>query len=144
MTLAVLDTNVHLQSLIGSPMAASAKVLEAYFAGQFQIAFSEKTIDELLSVLSMPSIRKQLGRTDDEVLDYLCAVTATAIVLKHVDSQGITADIPRDISDVKFLALAVAVGADFIVTNDRRHLIPLKIFRGIPIVLPAEFLARLA
>jgi hypothetical protein len=34
----------------------------------------------------------------------------------------------RDITDREFLALAVAADADFLVTNDRRHFLPLKRF----------------
>jgi predicted nucleic acid-binding protein len=40
------------------------------------------------------------------------------------------------------LECALAAKADYIVSGDRRHLLPLKAFRGIPIVSPAEFLRR--
>jgi len=32
----------------------------------------------------------------------------------------------HDVTDRKFLDLAIASGADYFVTNDRRHLLPLK------------------
>jgi predicted nucleic acid-binding protein len=42
---------------------------------------------------------------------------------------------------LKYLALAAA-GADVIVSSDARHLRSMHPWRGIPILSPAEFLAR--
>ena len=42
------------------------------------------------------------------------------------------------------LECALAAEADCIVSGDKRHLLPLKVFRGIPIIRPADFLRRLA
>jgi putative PIN family toxin of toxin-antitoxin system len=47
----------------------------------------------------------------------------------------------RDPEDDKYLALAAA-GADVIVSSDVRHLRSMHPWRGIPILSPAEFLAR--
>lgn len=55
-------------------------------------------------------------------------------------ASGATAD-P---ADEMVLECALAAGADYLVTGDKRHLLPLKAFRGIPIISPAEFLGRLA
>jgi predicted nucleic acid-binding protein len=41
------------------------------------------------------------------------------------------------------LECALAAEADFIVSGDKKHLLVLRRFRGIPIVSPAEFLRRL-
>lgn len=49
-----------------------------------------------------------------------------------------------DPDDEKVLECALAAEADFIVSGDKRHLLRLKAFRGIPIVSPAEFLRCLA
>jgi len=49
-------------------------------------------------------------------------------------------DIVAKESDNRFLECAVAGRADLIVTGDRKHLLPLGAFRGIPIVSPAEFI----
>jgi len=37
----------------------------------------------------------------------------------------------------------LAAEADYIVSGDKKHLLPLRRFRGIPIVSPPEFLRRL-
>ena len=44
-------------------------------------------------------------------------------------------------SDNRVLEVAVAGMADVIVTGDRRHLLPLGSYAGIPILTPADFLA---
>jgi uncharacterized protein len=48
----------------------------------------------------------------------------------------------RDPKDDKYLALAAAGSADVIVSSDRRHLLSMHPWRGIPVLSPAEFLAR--
>ncbi len=49
-----------------------------------------------------------------------------------------------DPDDEMVLECALAGSADFLVSGDKRHLLPLREFRGIPIVNPADFLRRLA
>ena len=48
-----------------------------------------------------------------------------------------------DPNDEMFLECALAAEADYIVSGDKRHLLPLRQFRGIPIVSPSDFLRRL-
>jgi putative PIN family toxin of toxin-antitoxin system len=48
-----------------------------------------------------------------------------------------------DPDDEMILECALAAEADFIVSGDKKHLLALRQFRGIPIVSPAEFLRRL-
>jgi uncharacterized protein len=48
--------------------------------------------------------------------------------------------VPGDPDDDKVLECAVMAGATHIVTGDRRHLLPLGTFQGIPILTAADFL----
>lgn len=48
----------------------------------------------------------------------------------------------RDPKDDKYLALAAAGHAQVIVSSDVRHLLSMHPWRGIPILSPADFLAR--
>jgi predicted nucleic acid-binding protein len=48
-----------------------------------------------------------------------------------------------DPDDEMILECALAAEADFIVTGDKKHLLPLRQFRDIPIVSPADFLRLL-
>ncbi len=49
-----------------------------------------------------------------------------------------------DPDDEMLLECALAADADYIVSGDKRHLLPLLEFEGIRIVNPADFLRRLA
>lgn len=48
-----------------------------------------------------------------------------------------------DPDDEMILECALAAEADYIVSGDKKHLLALREFQGIPIVSPAEFLRRL-
>ncbi|MGA2853031.1 MAG: PIN domain-containing protein [Verrucomicrobiota bacterium] len=50
---------------------------------------------------------------------------------------------PPDPDDEMILECALASEADCIVSGDKRHLLPLRQLRGIPIVSPSDFLRRL-
>ena len=141
MTTAVLDTNVIVQALIGSPASASARVLDAYYDGRFRLAYSPDTLDELLAVLTVSHIRDRHGFSDDEVLEFV------ASLLQHGErfdgTTPIPADIVGDATDAKFLSVAEESRADYLVTNDHRHLLRLKSHGPTRLVTPAEFLRRL-
>jgi hypothetical protein len=77
MTSAILDTNIFVQSLISSPRSASARVLDAYFAGRFELIYSAASLDELLNALLIPKIRRRHALSDDEVLDYIASLVVS-------------------------------------------------------------------
>jgi putative PIN family toxin of toxin-antitoxin system len=138
---AVLDTNVTVQSLIGSPRSASARVLDAYYAGKFELLYSRDTLDELIDVLLLPQIRRRHGLSDDEVLEVVASLLLNA---RHCAGElGVSATLTRDLTDTKFLALAAEADADYLVTNDRRHLLPLGRYERTRVVTPAAFLRQL-
>src|SRR4051794_34916800 len=141
MILAVLDSNVFLQALIGSARSASVRTLTAMDQGKFLVAFSPDTIGELLDVLSIPRMRDRHGMSENQILTFVLSFLPDAIVIG--DQPAPSPALPRDVGDAKFLALAAAANADFLVTNDRRHLRRLREFEGTRIVSPAEFLRAL-
>ena len=53
-------------------------------------------------------------------------------------------NLPRDVTDVKFLNLAHETDADYLVTKDGRRLLRLKKYRRTRIVTPTQFLAYLS
>jgi len=52
-------------------------------------------------------------------------------------------DVTPDPDDEMILECALAAEADFIVSGDKKHLLELRQFQGIPIVSPADFLRRI-
>ena len=138
---AVLDTNVFVQALFSPPRSASVRTLKALDDGRFTLVFSPATIDELLDVLMTSRIRELHGMSDDQILRFVQSMLLDAKFLP--DQPEPPPSLPRDLFDTKFLALAAAVRADYLVTNDRRHLLRLRSFRGTRIVTAAEFLRNL-
>ena len=61
---------------------------------------------------------------------------STTLVFPMENASGATID-P---DDEMILECAIAAEADYIVTGDKKHLLPLRQFRDIPIVNPADFL----
>ena len=68
------------------------------------------------------------------------ALTETAELVFPVErAAGAT----TDPDDEMILECALAAEADFIVSGDKKHLLALQQFQGIPIISPAEFMRRL-
>lgn len=142
MTTAILDTNVLVQGLISSSRSASSRVLDACYDGRFRLVYSPDVLDELIEVLSVSHIRSRHGLSDEEILEFV------ASLLSNADScsgnRQVAHDIARDMTDTKFLALAEESDADYLVTNDRRHLLRLGEYAGTHIVTPTVFLRHLS
>jgi predicted nucleic acid-binding protein len=138
MITAVLGTNVIVQSLFAHSRGAARGVLDSYFEGRFRPQFSDETLDELLAVLILPGIRAEHRLSDDALLEFIASLLANAD--RYSAGPSVPPALPRDITNTKFLALASHAKGQFLVTNDRRHLLRLKKFATTRIVTPAAFL----
>lgn len=132
----VLDTNVVIGAVLGS--GPPSRLIEFATEGEVDLFSSAELIAELAEVLHRSHVSRRLarkGRSSSEVL------ALYEDLVEHV----IPAEISRvavDPDDDAVLACALAVGADLIISGDA-HLLNLKLFHRIPIVTPAEALARL-
>jgi uncharacterized protein len=130
----VFDTNVVASASFwrGKPFDC----LAAWAQGRCEAAVSpallaeyHETIEELRS-----------GYPDYPLVGWAEALAESALlVFPSERATGATAD-P---GDEMILECAVAAEADFIVTGDKKHLLPLRQFRDTPIVSPADFLHRM-
>lgn len=141
MLTAILDTNVFIRAAL-RPKSPSARVVDAYLDGKFQLVLSEAVLQELLTVLLLPDIRAVHGWSDDQILRFVMNLPAAAVVYPGL--TPVPASLPRDVTDVKFLSLAHESDADYLVTKDGRHLLRLKKYRRTKIVTPTQFLAFLS
>jgi len=129
----VLDANVYISALLVG--RGCEEILTLGRTGVIQVLLSPEIIDEVASVLrrkfhwSPADIRLFLDEASD-----LC---------RMIPFDPAEVEFPADPADAKILARAVAGKADVIVTGDKKHLLPLKRYRGIPIVSPAEFLEQI-
>lgn len=66
--------------------------------------------------------------------------TLRSLAAVIVDPEESISVVKDNKADNRILECAVAAGADFLVTGDKEHLLPLETFRGVKIVSPAGFL----
>lgn len=130
----VFDTNVVISASFwrGSPfdcLTAWAQGRCEAFVSPVLLAEYHETLEEL-----------RLEYPQREPIAWVDALTESAELVFPTDrATGATPD--RD--DEMILECALAAEADYIVTGDRKHLLPLREFQGIPIVSPADFLRQL-
>jgi putative PIN family toxin of toxin-antitoxin system len=95
---------------------------------------SQALLDELAETL-----RAKLAFAEVQIADALADLLGYLRVVETIEPLSVIA---ADPDGDRVLECAVAAAATFIVTGDRRHLLPLGSFRGITIISAAEFLAR--
>ena len=97
---------------------------------------SHYILDELVAVLERPHIRRLHGLSVAEIGKVRSAVEIRAQV---IEGSYVLDDLLRDPKDHPVLACAIEGRADYLVTGDKRDLLPLKHYLGIQIVTPAIF-----
>lgn len=126
----VFDTNIYISAIIfgGNPRHC----LELAREGEVAL-FTGKSI---LLEISQKLRRKFSWKEADirEVIEGLLLFTKIVSPPKEINL------IKKDPSDNRILEVAEEAKADFIVSGDKKHLLSLKKFRGIPILSSKEFL----
>jgi putative PIN family toxin of toxin-antitoxin system len=132
----VVDTNVWIAALI-SPDGTARELVRAILDPDIDVLFTESTFNELVSRLAKPKFDRYRDAAAWDA--FLAALVERA--LWHEDSGGADGA-SADPDDDKFLALAVTGEADAIVSGDR-DLLTLGAYESIPVLTPAQLLARL-
>jgi putative PIN family toxin of toxin-antitoxin system len=130
----VFDTNVVASASFwrGAPFDC----LAAWAMGRCEAVTSPPLLAEYHEVVEALA----LEYPERPYVKWIDALTGSAILVFPAErASGATPD-PYD---EMILECALAGEADFIVSGDKKHLLPLQQFRGIPIVSPSEFLLRL-
>jgi hypothetical protein len=129
----VLDTNVFISSFFGGN---PRRIIDFWKAGRLTIGLSPAIIEEYIEVLG------RLGLTGEpelkEIVDLFAAGTGILFTANPPDLRVVKADPDDD----KFIACAVALKAEVIVTGDKA-LRAVKSFGSTRIRTPAEFLNSL-
>lgn len=134
---AVIDTGVFVSALI-RPRGTTGAVLLALRRGNFAAVYSTDILVEVIDVLGRDKFRTKYHIHPDDIttLIHLIRLRGELVIPKENLSAC------RDPKDDKFLEAAKAAQADCIVSGDF-DLLDMEAFEGIPILKPAEFLARL-
>jgi len=129
----VLDTNVLISSLLKAKSKARG-IYRLVLRGEIELCTSAYLMNELSRVLKYPKFGFE--KLQKEV--FLKNLTRVATILVN---PGLRIDlIKEDPPDNKFLECAVEAKADYLISGDNKHLLPLKNFQGIKIISPSEFL----
>lgn len=134
----VVDTNLLVSGVIsqGTPR----RLLEAAYDGAFELCTSETLLAELLDVLTRAHIAPRLQRAGLEPNAIVEDLRKIALV---VSPQVVPPVIASDPDDDHVLAAALAASADLIASGDRRDLLPIGSYEGIPIVTAVEAIQRI-
>ena len=133
----VLDPGVLIAAVI-SKSGAPAELLDRWRDGEFDlVSLSLNLSDELEDVLLRPKVQRALA-SGDEVRAYVEALAAGGVAF---DDPAEPPTVTSDPGDDYLVLLAVAVGADAIVSGDR-HLTELA-DAPVPVVTPRALLERL-
>jgi hypothetical protein len=134
--LVVADVNVLVS---GTTISATppSQVMQLWLENLIDLVTSEPILLDLERVLAYPKVVKYTHMTDQEQQLYLKELRGGAKVVAGTLSVNVSADQDDD----KIFSCAVDAKADYIVSGDERHVLPIGTFQGIPVVRPREFLS---
>ncbi len=126
----VLDTNTYISAILfgGKP----EKIRKLSKEGKIELLVSEAIIAEVAEIL-----RKKFNWESWQISQMIDEIRETATLV--IPNQTLSI-IKKDEDDNRILECAVEGKAHYIISGDKRHLLPLKEYQGINILSPAEFL----
>lgn len=128
----VLDTNVIVSGLL-NPEGNPGRIVDLFLAGEVTLLVDDRILAEYRAVLRRPKFALRAVDVSD-FLDLLEAVT------ERVVAPPLSVKLP-DESDRAFLEVAVAGGAESLITGNVRHFKVPRLGR-LAVDSPAEFVRR--
>ncbi len=134
---AVVDTGIFVSALIRR-RGTIGSILQALRDGRFTAIYTTDILVEIIDILGRDKIRVKYHIEPDDVSALINLIRLRGELV--IPTQTVNAC--RDPKDDKFLEAARAGKADCVVSGDA-DLLDMEAFEDIPILRPAEFLARL-
>lgn len=134
--IAVLDTNVVIAGLLwaGPPHSLLLRATERQ---DIVLATSPVLMSELTDTLALGRFRKRIADAVTSVEELVAAYRDATVI---VTPREVPRVIPDDVDDDHVIAAAVAARAQYIVTGDRTHLLPVGTHGEIAIISPRQCL----
>ena len=133
---AVLDTSVLVSAFL-TPRGSVVRLLREPARRRYQLCLSEYILTETAETLLSKIRLRTYAYEDTDVRNLiLWLMTYAEMITGLPDLRAV----PEDPKDDPIIATAVAAKADYLVTGDRAHLLPLGHYEDIRIVSPREFL----
>ena len=99
------------------PNGPAAALLELVEIGELELFVSEACLEEIREVLIRPSVQRKFpSLTISTVDDFLHRIHLCSVYLASVPSSFV---LERDPKDAKYVDLAIAIKANFLVTRDK-------------------------
>jgi uncharacterized protein len=130
---AVLDTNVFVSSFFGGN---PRRVIDLWKAGELTLCLSKDVLDEYVAVLE-----RLFGSEKAEIKELLDLLAKGPNILFTIKTPQLHI-VDEDPDDDKFIACAVALKAEFLVTRDKA-LLRIGSYGNVRILAAAGFLKRL-
>jgi len=129
----VLDTNIYLSGL-NFPESFPGKVLRLARSKKIRVYCSKFIIDELKKnlIVKFDYEVSMAEKFIEEILKFVLIVRAQKKV-KIISKKD---------DDNRILECALAAKAEYLVTGDKKHILPLKEFRGVRIISAKEFISN--
>ena len=129
----VIDTNVFVSGLTfkGKPR----EVLDLIWRGNIEACISSFILKELEETL-----KKDFSWDRDQIKHTIEKIKAKTILVQPRNKVSV---IEENDDDNRILECAIEGRVQFLISGDRKHLLPLEEYQGIKILSPAEFLKLL-
>jgi putative PIN family toxin of toxin-antitoxin system len=111
----VFDCNVFLQAL-SSPRGPAGRCLQLVIEGKLSLFISPLVSEELREVTSRPSVIRKMRLTAESVEALFAALELVAILISGFPETFVY---DRDPDDAHYVNLALAAGAQLVVSRDR-------------------------
>lgn len=126
----VFDTNVYISAVLNA--GKSREVLVTSLAREdIEVLISDSILSEIERVLI-----SKLRRSYMDVINILTVIRENAIMIYPESKISV---IKYDESDNRIIEFAISGKANYIVSGDQHHLLPLKEYQGIIIISPSDF-----
>lgn len=130
----VLDTNVIISGLL-FPGGTPDRIFRAVLMGRIQNVTSPELIQEFQNVL-----RKKFRLSPEKRAPSSRLILESSELVYPLERLNV---IKADEKDNRVLECAVAAHAEAIVSGDQKHIVPIRLFRGIPIFSPSAFVQKI-
>lgn len=129
------DTNILISATFW--YGASNEILNKVERKEIELILSLEIIEEFVRILNSDEIQQKIKNKNLEMNRTVEKIIEMSTIIEPKIKLNVVKDDP---SDNKFLECAKAGNVNYLVSNDKKHLLKLKEFEGIKIVSPEEFL----
>jgi putative PIN family toxin of toxin-antitoxin system len=132
------DTNVIVS---GTTIATTppGQIIRAWREEAVNFALCESILTEVADVLSRPYFAARVGWTHQHVQEYVQELRDGSTIVPGTTPVHVC----KDPDDNAVFACAYEAGADYVVSGDEKHVVPVGSFQGIPVVRPRVFVRLL-